>query len=126
MDLHVIDPNNEEIFWNHTTSALGGKFVFDMEKTPNGVEIVTFNKDNPGQTLPGTYKIQVVNHACNNINPCNTPIGFSVQVLKSSFNENSPYKSPKIRSNIWKFYYGKTKGFPDPKKKFNVATITLE
>ena len=100
-----------------------------MEKTVNAVEIVRFNQNNSGEFLPGTYRIEVFNNKCNNINPCNKPIPFQVQVLVSSYNSSSVYNNkehnPRNSSNIWKYYHGTTSGMPDQEKPAFVTTIDL-
>jgi hypothetical protein len=44
LDLHVLDPNGEEISFSvsHTTSSSGGKFLRDATTGPNAVELISW------------------------------------------------------------------------------------
>jgi hypothetical protein len=62
IDLHVIDPNGEEIYWADTTSASGGELDFDAmcasfpEGSRGGPEHVTWG---PGEAISGEYNVDV-------------------------------------------------------------------
>ena len=60
LDLHVIDPNGEEIFYSNKKSRSGGELDVDKMHDPNSVENI-FWKINPGCVITapkGHYKVQ--------------------------------------------------------------------
>ncbi|MDR0756797.1 MAG: hypothetical protein LBF85_03015 [Tannerella sp.] len=54
IDLHVIDPNGEEIYWNHKNSASGGKLDYD-NRVSHGPENIYW----PEAKLTGNYLVEV-------------------------------------------------------------------
>lgn len=60
VDLHVIEPSGEEIYYGHTTSATGGSL--DLDSNP-GCSIDGVNAENiywpEGQAPPGDYTVRV-------------------------------------------------------------------
>jgi hypothetical protein len=67
VDLHVVDPNGEEIYYAHKTAASGGRL--DLDSNP-ACQIDNKNNENvffPKDTSPhGTYKVYVYYYdACN-------------------------------------------------------------
>jgi hypothetical protein len=69
VDLHVIDPSNEEIYWAHKTSASGG--TLDLDSNP-ACYIDNKNNENivwpAGRAPHGTYRVVVHYYA-----DCNQP-----------------------------------------------------
>jgi hypothetical protein len=78
LDLHVIDPRGEEIFYNHRTSASGGMLDVDM----NAARFSTRPVENvywPERGAPaGVYRVAVV-HFANHGAP--DPTQFSVRIV---------------------------------------------
>jgi hypothetical protein len=54
IDLHVIDPNGEEIYWNHKNSASGGTLDYD-NRVSHGPENIYW----PEAKLTGDYLVEV-------------------------------------------------------------------
>ena len=60
MDLHVVDPNGEEIYYSHRTARSGGLLDIDMNASPPLVSPAVENVYWPERGAPsGTYKIFV-------------------------------------------------------------------
>lgn len=78
LDLHVIDPSGERIFYNHRNSQSGGRLDVDMnanQLTARPVENVYW----PEQGAPrGTYKVEVVHFANHG---ARDPTEFNVRVV---------------------------------------------
>jgi uncharacterized protein YfaP (DUF2135 family) len=78
LDLHVIDPNGEEIYYSHQSSSSGGKFFRDMQTGPNGVEFISWGLAQDGIKGPsGNYTVYVVAYRTSGQTP------FNVAVLES-------------------------------------------
>jgi ribosomal protein S27E len=78
LDLHVIDPNGEEIFYNHRQSRAGGKLDVDMNAnsfTTRPVENVYWPENGAAR---GNYRVDVV-HFANHGAP--DPTQFTVRVV---------------------------------------------
>ena len=78
LDLHVIDPNGEEIFYNHRQSRAGGKLDVDMnasQLTTRPVENVYWPEQGAAR---GAYRVDVV-HFANHGAP--DPTLFTVRVV---------------------------------------------
>ena len=61
LDLHVIDPNGEEISYLHQSSSSGGDFLRDRTSGPNAVELISWGLIQDGLRGPyGNYTINVV------------------------------------------------------------------
>jgi uncharacterized protein YfaP (DUF2135 family) len=59
-DLHVVDPNGEEINHNHEISESGGQLLRDMRYGPNAVEFVSWGLGHGGTRGPsGNYKVYI-------------------------------------------------------------------
>ena len=62
IDLHVVDPDGEEIYYGNTASASGGRLDLDSNA---GCSIDGVNNENitwaSGRGLPGTYTVRVDN-----------------------------------------------------------------
>lgn len=78
LDLHVIDPNGEEIFYNHRTSASGGRLDVDMNVQPASSRPVENVYWPDRGAPPGTYRVEVV-HYRNHGAP--DPTAFTVRVV---------------------------------------------
>jgi hypothetical protein len=64
LDLHVIDPNNEEIFYNHRHAASGGALDVDMNATAELTWRPVENVYWPERGAPkGSYRVVVVHYA---------------------------------------------------------------
>ena len=67
VDLHVIDPNNEEVYYSHLTSASGGHLDIDSNAgctdDSDALHPAGYHKNNEniywpvGAAIPGTYKV---------------------------------------------------------------------
>jgi hypothetical protein len=67
VDLHIIDPNNEEIYWSHRNAASGGTLDLDANAAcgrntfTDGSPPAFVSNENvvwpTGQAIPGTYKV---------------------------------------------------------------------
>jgi hypothetical protein len=66
VDLHVIDPNNEEIYWSHRNAASGGTLDLDanaactMNTLPDHTQAYLSNENvvwPESKAIPGTYKV---------------------------------------------------------------------
>ena len=81
LDLHVLDPNGEEIYYGHKNSMSGGELDVDKTHEPNSIENI-FWKIKPGNVITaprGRYKIYVkyyANHTGDSLIP------FEVAVLE--------------------------------------------
>ena len=78
LDLHVFDPNNEEIFYNHRQSQSGGLLDVDMnagQLTDRPVENVYWPDRG---ALPGKYRVEVVHFANHG---ARDPTVFTVRVV---------------------------------------------
>jgi hypothetical protein len=88
LDLHVIDPNGEEIYYGHKKSLSGGELDVDKQREPKSVENI-FWKINPGNVITapkGHYKVYVKYFARHTNDP---EIPFEVAVLEGS---DKPWK----------------------------------
>jgi hypothetical protein len=60
LDLYVVDPNGEEIYYSHQSSSSGGKFSRDSKGGPNAFEFISWGLIQDGIKGPiGNYKIYV-------------------------------------------------------------------
>ena len=91
MDLHVWDPSNYHIFYSQKTSPLGGKLNVDMTNTPNALEVISFNANNPSSIVRGSFTCKVVYFACSSPY-CGLPIKYRVSILTAQ--------------NTWKYFNG--------------------
>ena len=113
LDLHVIDPNNEEIFYAHTTSASGGRLDRD-NRCGGWVQGAPENIIWPEGVAPsGHYKIKVVYYGdCEN-HP--NPIQFTVKTYikgQEVLNRLMTISPPADRSGgvtVWEFNYPNVK-----------------
>ena len=78
LDLHVIDPNGEEISWTHLSSKSGGRLLRDMQRGPNAVELISWGINNDRKGPNGSYKVYVVAYSLLRVS-----ISFSVAILES-------------------------------------------
>jgi len=112
LDLHVIDPNNEEIYYGHKISASGGSL--DRDNQCSGwIQGVPENIIWPENTAPsGHYKIKVVYFADCTSHP--NPISFTVNVYIKGQKFSYPMTiSPPANSgggvSVWEFNYPNVK-----------------
>jgi hypothetical protein len=79
IDLHVTDPQGEEVFYGHRASSSGGRLDHDANAAcahqPPTVENVFWSTPNPPR---GTYRVRVV--AYDMCNSSNTPVILSLAV----------------------------------------------
>ena len=78
LDLHVIDPNGEEIYWNHLSSKSGGRLLRDMQSGPNAVEVISWGINSDRKGPNGSYKVYVVAYSLLKVST-----SFSVAILES-------------------------------------------
>ncbi|HUS35076.1 MAG TPA: hypothetical protein VM680_06955 [Verrucomicrobiae bacterium] len=79
LDLHVIDPSGERIFYNHRQSQSGGQLDVDMNAGPNFTARPVENVYWPERGAPrGTYKVEVVHFANHG---ARDPTIFNVRVI---------------------------------------------
>lgn len=72
VDLHVIDPDNEEIYWNNKNSAMGGYMDFDAQAACNNTEYCYENVFYKSYIKKGQYIIRVnLWSACDVTEPIN-------------------------------------------------------
>ncbi|MBI2808418.1 MAG: hypothetical protein HYX68_25815 [Planctomycetes bacterium] len=83
LDLEVVEPGDEKIFWGHRQSRTGGRLDLDMnvfydKAAKNAVENIFWPK---GKAPIGRYKVYV--HHFNNHGKadCEDPARFTVRVL---------------------------------------------
>ncbi len=77
LDLHVVDPNGEEIYYSNKSSSNGGKFLRDTQSGPNAVEFISWGLIQDGIKGPyGNYKVYVVAYRLNFQTP------YSIAVLE--------------------------------------------
>jgi uncharacterized protein YfaP (DUF2135 family) len=83
LDLYVIDPNGEKIYWNHKNSNIGGQLNIDMRTESNALEVITFNAANKSSIVNGTYTCLINYFFCNSqyFNSCGSPINYLVSIL---------------------------------------------
>ena len=108
LDLHVIDPNNEEIYFGHKISASGGSLDID-NRCSGWIQGVPENIIWPENTAPsGHYKIKVVYFKDCTSHP--NPISFTVNVYikgqKFSYQRTiSPPANSGGGVSVWEFNY---------------------
>ena len=81
LDLHCIDPNNEEIFYSNKNSSTGGELDVDMNVQPRSLEPVENIYWLDSLAPEGTYKIYLnhySNHGCG-VN-CNDPTKYLIRI----------------------------------------------
>jgi hypothetical protein len=92
LDLHVIDPNGEEIYYINKSSSSGGKFFKDMITGPNAVEFISWGLIPDGIKGPiGNYKIYVMSFRISGRTP------YSIAVLENP-NQGLKYVHGEITS----------------------------
>jgi uncharacterized protein YfaP (DUF2135 family) len=61
LDLHVVDPNGEEIYYSRSSSSSGAHLLRDIQTGPNAVEFISWGLTQDGIKGPyGNYKVYVV------------------------------------------------------------------
>ena len=79
LDLHVIDPSGERVFYNHRESESGGQLDVDMNAGPNFTARPVENVYWPERGAPrGAYKVEVVHFANHG---ARDPTTFTVRVI---------------------------------------------
>lgn len=87
LDLHVICPDGEKIYFGNRTSECGGELDVDMNVSPTSEEPVENVYWKEGSAPEGEYKV-FVNHYCNHALPnCGDPTSFKVAIRIGSFIE---------------------------------------
>ena len=77
LDLHVIDPNGEEIYYSHQSSASGGRLYRDIQTGPNAVEFVSWGINHSNTRRPnGIYQVYLVGYRTSRQTP------YSVAILE--------------------------------------------
>lgn len=101
LDLHVFDPNNEEIFYNHRQSQSGGLLDVDMnaaQLTERPVENVYWPERG---ALPGRYRVEVVHFANHG---ARDPTVFTVRVVNKGqvtyFQGSISYRAVNFRVRV--------------------------
>jgi len=92
VDLHVVDPRNEEIYYGHTQSASGGSLDVDSNA---GCAIDNKNSENVqwGSTAPnGTYTVRVDYWSACSVTGTTT---YTVVVTTAASAPGSPGRSPR-------------------------------
>jgi len=109
LDIHVIEPNENEIYYKHPSSDTSGVLDVDMNASrhtakTNPVENITWN--NEKKMLSGKYKL-IVNNFCkrtkNNCG-CELEIACGDQLFKFKYNKDIQHNDSKI---IAEFEYNK-------------------
>jgi uncharacterized protein YfaP (DUF2135 family) len=99
LDLHVIDPNGEEIYYTRSLSSSGGKFLRDRTSGPNAVEFISWGLIEDGITGPnGNYTVYVVAYRTSGQTP------FNVAVLENA-NQDWKYINGQISNGQRKLVY---------------------
>jgi uncharacterized protein YfaP (DUF2135 family) len=86
VDLHVVDPNNEEIYWSHKNSASGGVLDFD-NRNGYGPENIYWPA---GKSPAGAYKVYVNFYARSTSGALNTSSDYTA--LITAFGNTKIYK----------------------------------
>jgi hypothetical protein len=95
VDLHVIDPNGEEIYWDHRTSASGGTLDVDANHGCTGDTHPVENVVWPAGTAPhGEYVVLVVHYR--QCTSSETPIAYRVRVMHDGVTSEYPGTLPNI------------------------------
>jgi len=108
LDLHVIDPNGVEIFYQNKRSRSGGELDVDMNVSPESLSPVENIYWANGAALDGNYKIILYhyrNHNCGNL--CKDPTKYLIRVkfgleIKEYNGHISHYQNKK---SIYNFNY---------------------
>jgi hypothetical protein len=109
LDLHVIEPSGEKIYWEKKISNSGGELEFDMNDNENILSMSNEPIESvywPVGTQPvGHYKIEVVYYANNGLENVD-PINYLVLVTIEGINLEFRGKISKGDvPNVWEFSY---------------------
>jgi outer membrane protein OmpA-like peptidoglycan-associated protein len=113
LDLHVIDPNGEEIFFMHKYSESGGRLDVDMNVLYKSGHFSAQPVENVfwrfGSAPPGRYSVFVVHYLNHQKEGCKDPTDYTVRVRCNGqdtlFNGSITYDYSKPHQLVFEFDY---------------------
>jgi hypothetical protein len=81
----VYEPNGNHISYSNTVSSLGGRLMRDMQNSPNSIEIISYNFNEPSSIFNGTFSCIVRFAGCSS--SCGIPIRFNLTILQGLNND---------------------------------------
>jgi hypothetical protein len=93
----VYEPNGNHIYYSNKVSSLGGRFIKDMKNSPNSVEIITYNFNDPLSIFNGTFTCKVSFASC--ASTCGVPIRFNLAILQGPNNDWHYYSGVMVNTS---------------------------